>query len=309
MDRRARWFTALVVGLASACGPSGSDDRAGTSNVADDRSIGSNALPATPTTATTGTTVATPTTLPGPPVAADSPAGLAAQLTEAERSIRDPSIAGSALARAGHTQQVAYGRLAVREQWHAEVVALVPSGIRPVVEANTRAVTELARQTSADVAAHGGPSTELPDWRIVTPPPPAELLAEYRSAEAVTGTPWQYLAAIHFVETRMGRIRGNSVAGAQGPMQFIPTTWDIYGEGGDINNTHDAIQAAARMLRANGAPSNMSSALYSYNPSNRYVRAVTIYAEQIAADERAYLGYYHWQVYFGSRLLPEGFGA
>lgn len=92
-------------------------------------------------------------------------------------------------------------------------------------------------------------------------------------------------------------------------MQFIPTTWDIYGEGGDINDTHDAIHAAARMLRANGAPSNMASALYSYNPSNRYVRAVTLYAEQIAADERAYLGYYHWQVYFGSRLLPEGFGS
>ena len=92
-------------------------------------------------------------------------------------------------------------------------------------------------------------------------------------------------------------------------MQFIPTTWDIYGDGGDNNDNHDAILAAARMLRANGAPSTMASALYSYNPSTRYVRAVTTYAELIAADERAYLGYYHWQVYYGSRLLPEGFGA
>ena len=32
-------------------------------------------------------------------------------------------------------------------------------------------------------------------------------------------------------------------------------------------------------------------------------------AEQIRNDERVYLGYYHWQVYFGSRLLPEGFGS
>ena len=310
MDRPARWFTALVVVLATACGSSGSGDRAGVSRVAEDRSVDGVVLPAPSTTASTATTVATSTTLAGPPVAADNPAGLAAQLTDAERSVRDRSIAGSGLARAGHTQQVAYGRLSLREEWQAEVLALVPSDIRPVVEANIRATTELARQTAADVAAYGGrPSTELPDWRIVTPPPPAELLAEYRSGEAVTGVPWQYLAAIHFVETRMGRIRGNSVAGAQGPMQFIPTTWDIYGEGGDINNTHDAIHAAARMLRANGAPSNMASALYSYNQSNRYVRAITIYAEQIAADERAYLGYYHWQVYFGSRLLPEGFGS
>jgi membrane-bound lytic murein transglycosylase B len=92
-------------------------------------------------------------------------------------------------------------------------------------------------------------------------------------------------------------------------MQFIPTTWDIYGDGGDINDTHDAIHAAARMLANNGAPSNMTTALYSYNPSNRYVRAISLYAEQIRNDERAYLGYYHWQVYFGSRLLPEGFGS
>ena len=63
------------------------------------------------------------------------------------------------------------------------------------------------------------------------------------------------------------------------------------------------------MLVNNGAPSNMATALYSYNPSNRYVRAISVYAEQIRNDERAYLGYYHWQVYYGSRLLPEGFGT
>ena len=217
----------------------------------------------------------TTTTLAGPPVAADSPAGLAVQIIEAERAIRDPSTPPAALARAGHTQQVVYGRLSVREQWQAEVVDLVAADLRPIVEANLRAVTDLTRQASADVAANGGPTRELPDWRIVTPPPPSELLAEYRAAEAATGAPWEYLAAIHLVETRMGRIRGNSIAGAQGPMQFIPSTWDIYGGGGDINDTHDAILAAGRMLRANGAPSNMATALYSYNPSNRYVRAVT----------------------------------
>jgi hypothetical protein len=260
------------------------------------------AVPTTPAPTTT-------TTAAGPPVAADSPAGLAAQITEVERSIRNPSTPDAVLARAGHTQQLAYRRLAARTEWQAEVLTLLPPDIGPVVDANLQAATDLTRQASADAAANGGGTTELPDWRIVTPPPPAELLAEYRSAEAATGAPWEFLAAIHFVETRMGRIRGNSVAGAQGPMQFIPTTWDIYGEGGDINNTHDAIHAAARMLANNGAPSNMATALYSYNPSNRYVRAVSIYAEQIRNDERAYLGYYHWQVYFGSRLLPEGFGS
>ena len=266
-------------------------------------------LPTTSTTVATTTTASTTTTVPGPPVAADSPAGLAAQITEAERTIRDPSTAGPALARAGHTQQVVYGRLSVRQEWQAEVVSRVPAEFQPVVEANLGAVTDLARQAAADRAGSGGGSSEPPDWRILAPPPPAELLELYRSAEAASGVPWPYLAAIHFVETRMGRIRGNSVAGAQGPMQFIPSTWDIYGHGGDINSNHDAIHAAARMLRANGAPSDMASALYAYNHSDRYVRAVTAYAEQIRTNERAYLGYYHWQVYFGSRLLPEGYGS
>ena len=304
MDRWNRWYVVVVLALAAACGSTGGDGRSGTSGVPGDNSVHS-AAPGS----TTITAVATSTTTAGPPVAADSPPGLASQITDAERAIRNPSIPGHALARAGHTQQVVYGKLSVREDWQSEVVGLVPPDLQPVIAANLRAVTDLARQAAADVAAHGGSSTELPDWRIVTPPPPGELLAEYRSAESATGVPWQYLAAIHFVETRMGRIRGNSVAGAQGPMQFIPTTWDVYGEGGDINSTHDAIHAAARMLRANGAPSNMESALYSYNPSNRYVRAVSTYAEQMASHERAYLGYYHWQVYYGSRLLPEGFGS
>jgi membrane-bound lytic murein transglycosylase B len=61
----------------------------------------------------------------------------------------------------------------------------------------------------------------------------------------------------------MGRIRGVSSAGAQGPMQFLPTTWDIYGGGGDINDPCDAIRAAARLLRANSAPDDMAGAVWS----------------------------------------------
>jgi membrane-bound lytic murein transglycosylase B len=62
--------------------------------------------------------------------------------------------------------------------------------------------------------------------------------------------PWQYLAAVNFVETKFGRIRGTSIAGAQGPMQFLPSNWKQYGKGGDINSDRDAIAAAARFLQA-----------------------------------------------------------
>jgi len=169
------------------------------------------------------------------------------------------------------------------------------------VEANVAAGREL-KALSGPVE----PDRPLPKWRIVAPDPADELLPLYKAAGAAAGVPWPYLAAIHLVETRMGRIKGDSTAGAQGPMQFIPSTWDIYGQGGDITSNRDAIFAAARLLRASGAPSNMARALRAYNNSARYVTAVTYYAGQITADERAYLGYHAWQVYYGPRLLPEG---
>src|SRR5206468_3736516 len=157
------------------------------------------------------------------------------------------------------------------------------------------------------------PWPDLPSaWRIVAPAPMDDLARYYREAEADFGVPWSYLAAIHLVETRMGRIRGTSVAGAQGPMQFMPGTWAAYGEG-DVNSDRDAIRAAARYLKANGAPANMPNALFRYNNSQRYVRAVTAYAEVMRAEPNAYRGYYNWQVYYlttkGDILLPVGYGS
>jgi hypothetical protein len=61
------------------------------------------------------------------------------------------------------------------------------------------------------------------------------------------------------------------------------------------------------MLRANRAPSDMAAALYAYNHSSLYGRAVTAYAQQLRADPRAFGGYYHWQVYYGDTLLPQGY--
>jgi membrane-bound lytic murein transglycosylase B len=167
------------------------------------------------------------------------------------------------------------------------------------VKANVLAGSELRKLNR--------PAGRLPRWRIVAPAPAGQLLAAYRAAEAKLAVPWEYLAAIHLVETRTGRIRGTSSAGAQGPMQFLPSTWKRYGRGGDIQATGDAILAAARLLAANRAPTDMAAALYAYNPSRRYVRAVSAYAGQLRANRRAFLGYYHWQVFYGDTLLPEGY--
>ena len=144
------------------------------------------------------------------------------------------------------------------------------------------------------------------------PLPIDELLGYYREAQTVTGVPWQYLAAIHFQETRMGRVVGVSSAGAIGPMQFLPSTWAACCEG-DATVARDAIIGAAQYLVDRGGPADMHAALYGYNPNDGYVGAVTAYAQAMIADERAYLGYHGWQVFYGTSegtvRLPVGYMA
>ncbi|HUQ63004.1 MAG TPA: hypothetical protein VM121_04560 [Acidimicrobiales bacterium] len=237
------------------------------------------------------------------PVApAEDPAALATHLTRIETALRDGRTSPSTANELGRLQQLAYGSAVRHPEWQPVVIGAVPEQLRPAVGANIRAGNELRALSST-------PKPELPAWRIVAPAPASELLGEYQQAEAATGVGWEYLAAIHLVETRMGRIRGASVAGARGPMQFIPSTWEIYGAGGDIESNHDAIQAAARMLKARGAPADMARALYAYNPSNHYVGAISAYAEVLRADPKAYAGYHAWQVFYGDRLMPEGYGS
>ncbi|MFE6649677.1 transglycosylase SLT domain-containing protein [Nocardioides sp. NPDC057772] len=184
-----------------------------------------------------------------------------------------------------------------------EVLGALGRADRAQLRSDIAAARELMAMTD--------PQPKLPDWRIVTPPTPGELRPLYRRAQRETGTPWEYLAAVHLVETRMGRIRGTSTAGAQGPMQFLPSTFAQYGAGGDINDPGDAIMAAGRMLANNGAPRDMAGALWAYNHSDRYVAAVSAYAEQMRRSPAAYDLYWHWQVLYrhqsGTMLLPEGY--
>ncbi len=262
--------------------------------------VSATAAPSTPT----ASPQPIPTPRPEPPPVAAEPGAIAAQIAAAERAVRDRSLTGAELAWMGHLQQRAYRAITARLEWRDAFLAAVPVELRGTVTANLDATADLR----ATVIPGPDPPTS---WRIVEPAPLDDLARYYREAEAEFGVPWTYLAAIHLVETRMGRIRGVSVAGAQGPMQFMPGTWAAYGEG-DVNSDRDAIRAAARYLRANRAPADMANALFRYNNSQRYVRAVTAYAEIMRAEPDAYRGYYHWQVYYltikGDILLPVGSG-
>src|SRR4029077_7816157 len=68
-----------------------------------------------------------------------------------------------------------------------------------------------------------------------------------------------------------------------GPMQFLWSTWQQYGDGGDIMNPSDAIPAAARKLLADGAPANIPAAIFAYNHSPDYVSEVLSQANTYAA--------------------------
>jgi soluble lytic murein transglycosylase-like protein len=231
------------------------------------------------------------------------PGELPAELDRAQAVIDNPSSSSQALAAAGLLQQLA---TVILEHETVQARRTVIEGLGPRAQAGMR--TNLAAAVA--LGAITPPRRGLPPWRIVQPPTPATLLGYFHEAAARFGVPWEDLAAIEFIETRFGRVQGNSPAGAQGPMQFMPATWARYGSG-EIDNQRDAILAAARYLASNGALADMAAALYRYNNSGDYVRAVMAYAGWMRADALAYYGYFYWQVLYarvgGPVLLPVGY--
>src|SRR5918992_2204727 len=102
--------------------------------------------------------------------------------------------------------------------------------------------------------------------------------------------PW-VLAAIGWVETQHGRSNApgvrsgvNAYGCCAGPMQFSVvgsvSTWDRFGVDGNDDGRRspydpaDAIAAAARYLRASGAPGDYRAALFAYNHADWYVAEV-----------------------------------
>jgi membrane-bound lytic murein transglycosylase B len=239
--------------------------------------------------ATTAAPSATPT-----PAATPRP-GLAAELTALhdqldaaidawqDRSAPLPATVTAPAAR----QQAIFRRLAR----HPRLAAATLARLHGAVRADARDIVAAQRALRVLNAPFKQAHLKL---KIGKPAPAGRLLDAYREARRRSGVGVALLAAVNLVESSFGRLRNDSVAGAQGPMQFIRTTWATYGAGGDVHDPHDAILGAARLLRAGGAPNDERGALLRYNPSSLYVTAVEGYARVMRRDPRGYFALYAW---------------
>ena len=242
------------------------------------------------------------------PLVPSDAGAIAALLASVEPALRSAATSEADLAILGHQQQVIYRVLAYRQELAQRVRAQLPARWQAVFDHHLAARREF-------IAMHPQRQrpAQLPAWRIIQPEPAANLLGYYREAAAATGIPWQVLAAVNLVETGMGRIDGISVADARGPMQFLPSTWAEpgIGNGADIRDPRSAIFAAARYLVRRGGLKDISKALWGYNNSDHYGRAVLHYAALLRDDPAAYAGLYHWQIHFASAAgdlwLPLGY--
>jgi hypothetical protein len=240
---------------------------------------------------------------PAPPPDADeripwSPGRLAQRHTEVVRMLRrdikawlatDPGKRARPPARVeleALYQQRVYRRLARHPRLARSAIRRMPPWLRGETRDSAGALRSLFALTSLATEAR---------FRTAEPAPPERLRGFYLKAQRRFGVAWNVLAAVNFIESNFNRLRNVSSAGAVGPMQFIPSTWAAYGMGGDIRDPHDAIMGAANYLRASGAPGSYSRALFAYNRSQLYVRAVLRYARRIAREPTAYYAYWSWQ--------------
>ena len=248
------------------------------------------------------TTVPAPTTPEPVPATTPTPAA-ATEPTSTTPASTAPAPATS------ETTTVPAPEVSAQHSQNPTVVAPVPASKK----ARAHAKSPTSKEKNAEVGSHkpavspsaltpplpstlGGELSGVPSFFIDSFSIPPFLLPIYQAAGAAYGIPWQVLAAINEVETDYGRDLNVSSAGAEGWMQFLPSTWGQYGvdvnnDGfEDPNNPADAIFAAARYLKAAGGDTDIRAAILAYNHSQAYLNSVLLRARLLGGTPPELLG-------------------
>jgi cell wall-associated NlpC family hydrolase len=166
-----------------------------------------------------------------------------------------------------------------------KLVVALAAALAMVVAGAVLATTVVLGQLSAQTPS-GGPSSAMSGSSV----PPAWITLYQQAAATCPGLSWSVLAAVGTVESDNGQSHAPGVwsgangAGAEGPMQFEPSTFAEYSTPvppGGVNppspyDPTDAVYAAVRDLCANGGRNgvNLSAAVFAYNHSAAYVAEV-----------------------------------
>jgi Transglycosylase SLT domain len=235
-------------------------------------------------------------------LAARTPQDLALRVATAQRLVQGSAAAVVGATQAAGESQVAQvvsqRRIATAQLYADDVTAradavdrLVRQGQAELSRLDARARrlarAELARASAAAASSAGSAAARAGVLAI-----PAAYLIDYRGAAATChGMPWTLLAAVGQVESGHGRNNGPSSAGAVGPMQFRPRTFDAFAVDGNHDgrldpwDPADAIYTAAHFLCSYGAgsPVGVERALLHYNNAQWYVDLVLAVQQRIIA--------------------------
>jgi hypothetical protein len=134
------------------------------------------------------------------------------------------------------------------------------------------------------IASFGPAPIGVPNFVIDSFEIPPFLLPIYQACGTEYGIPWEVLASINKIETAFGTNLNVSSAGAVGWMQFLPSSWEMYGLDAngdgrkDPYNPVDAICAAAHYLKVAGGTHDLYDAILAYNHADWYAQEVLLYA-------------------------------
>jgi hypothetical protein len=141
-----------------------------------------------------------------------------------------------------------------------------------------------AANPTTTFAPFGPAPIGVPNFVIDSFEIPPFLLPIYQACGTEYGIPWEVLASINKIESGFGTNLNVSSAGAVGWMQFLPSSWEMFGLDAngdgrkDPYNPVDAICAAAHYLKVAGGSEDLYGAIFAYNHADWYVQEVLLYA-------------------------------